>query len=479
MVDGRVAVVGGGIAGLAAALDLASTPGLEVRVLEASPRWGGKILTRPFGGDGLAVEAGPDSFLARVPEGVDLCRRLGLEGELVAPATGRAFVWSRGRPRPLPAGLVLGVPTRLGPVARSGIVSSAGAARAALDLVLPAWWGGGAPTPGDRAVGRVVRARLGGEVHDRLVDPLLGGINAGRTDHLSMAAVAPQLDAAARRSRSLMLGLRASAGGGPPAGGNGARPVFLTHPGGLSRVVERLTEELDALGVSLLTRTPVSSLTPERGGRWALGHAGGPTVADAVVLAVPSPVAADLLAAVAPEAAGLLREVPYASVALATLSYPPGAVPFPLEGSGLLVPAVEGRLMTACTWLSSKWAHLSRQDRVLLRVSMGRMGDDRPGALDDQELVAAAHSELAATLGLGGPGPSEWRVDRWPASFPQYEVGHLDRMEAVEAALGPGLILAGAAYRGLGISSCIAQGRRAAAGARQHLLPGAALHGGG
>jgi oxygen-dependent protoporphyrinogen oxidase len=488
--DGRVAVVGGGIAGLAAALDLASTPGLQVTVLEASSRWGGKILTRPFGGDGLPVEAGPDSFLARVPEGVDLCRRLGLAEELVAPATGRALVWGRGRLRPLPTGLVLGVPTHLGPLARSGIVSPLGVARASLDLVLPPWWGGGAPARGDRAVGRVVRARLGREVHDRLVEPLLGGINAGRTDHLSLAAVAPQLDAAARRSRSLMLGLRAAGGGGSPgaggAGGSGgggagggARPVFLTHPAGLTRVVERLTEELAGLGATLLSDARVSSLSRDAGGGWSLAHAGGPTAADAVVLAVPSPTAGELLGPVAPHAARLLRDVPYASVALATLSYPPGALRSPLEGSGFLIPATEGRLVTACTWLSSKWAHLSCRDRVLFRVSMGRMGDDRAESLDDQELVAAAHAELVATLGLAGSGPAEWRTDRWPASFPQYEPGHLDRVRTIESALGPGLTLAGAAYRGLGISSCIAQARKAAAAAREHLLHGAALHGGG
>ncbi|MGH9078067.1 MAG: protoporphyrinogen oxidase, partial [Acidimicrobiales bacterium] len=195
-----VAVVGGGITGLAGALALADG-GARVVLLEASGRLGGKIRTEDFGGQ--PVEAGPDAFLARVPHAVELCKRLGLADDLVSPATGKASLWVRGRLRPLPSGLVLGVPTRWAPLARSGILSPAGLARAVLDLVMPA-----SAAPEDRSVGDLVGSRLGSQVADRLVGPLVGGINAGDAATLSAAAAAPVLDAAARRSRSLVLGLR-------------------------------------------------------------------------------------------------------------------------------------------------------------------------------------------------------------------------------------------------------------------------------
>ncbi|MGH9067174.1 MAG: protoporphyrinogen oxidase, partial [Acidimicrobiales bacterium] len=477
-----VAVVGGGITGLAAALavlDHPAPPGgpaPRVVLLEAGDRLGGKIRTEELGD--RPVEAGPDAFLARVPHAVQLCRRVGLSGELVAPATGRARVWVNGRLRPLPEGLVLGVPTRFGPLARSGILSPQGLARAALDLVLPA-----DPTAEDRSIGQLVRSRLGDEVHDRLAEPLLGGINAGRTDHLSAALAAPRLDAAARRSRSLVLALRAEqsrlgGGGAGAAGTAGAGPVFLAPRGGLGRLVEALARELAASGgrASVRTATPVTAVERSEG-RWILATGSGPVAADAVVLALPAPDAAPLVAPHAPEAGRLMTGIGYASVSLATLTYPVSAVGQILDGSGYLVPPGDGRLTTACTWTSSKWPHLARPGEVLLRVSTGRWADDRPAQLDDEALVSAVHEELVEAMGISAPGPSTWRVARWPSSFPQYEVGHLDRVDRLESALGaaPGLVVAGASYRGIGIPSCIDQGQRAAGAAlaRLHLtVPG-------
>ncbi len=463
----RVVVVGGGITGLSAAWTLSSTPA-EVVVVEATGRLGGKVRTEDFAGQ--RVDVGPDAFLARVPDATDLCRALGLGDELVAPASGRAFIWATGRLRPLPEGLVLGVPTELGAVARSRLLSPLGLARAGLDRVLPA-----TPAEGDRSVGELVTARLGRELLDQLVDPLLGGIHAGDSRQLSVAATAPQLEAAAGRSGGLMRGLRAQtdrAGRAETPSG----PAFLSLASGLGTLVERLTAGLLARGVDLRTATAAQSLD-RVDGRWRLCTPAGEVGADALVLAVPSPVAAGL---VAPHAAGVAAElegIDYASVVVTSLIYPAAGMGRPLDGSGFLVPRREGRLMTACTWSSSKWPHLVQAGRVMLRASAGRWGDERALAMSDEGLVDRLHAELVEALDLQSR-PLDTRVTRWPDAFPQYRVGHLDRLARVEAGLTrlPGLVVAGAAYRGIGLPACIAQGRQAAEAALDGLgVPGPGL----
>lgn len=427
-----VAVVGGGITGLATAWDL-SGRGCDVVLYEASERLGGKIRTAPFAG--VATEAGPDAVLARVPWAAQLVSELGLDGEVVHPATGRASIWSRGRLRPLPDGLVLGVPGRLLPVARSGILSPLGLARAGLDLVLPK------REVDDPSVAAVIGGRFGGEVLARLVDPLVSGINAGRADRLSLEVVAPDVAAAARDNRSLLLALRKR----PPV--DRTRPVFLSLAGGLQRLVDRLGEALCERGVDVRTGAPVASL-PD---------------ADAVVLTVPAFAAADLVGG---RAGDELRAVEYASVSLATMTYP--AVR--LDGSGFLVPRPEGWLMTAGTFVSSKWPERTPDGgRVMIRCSAGRFGDDRHLDLDDAALVDRLHGELSRAVDLGGASPLEWRVDRWPRSFPQSEPGHLARVARIEDALPRNVFVAGAAYRGVGIASCIRQSRQVAERVAQSL----------
>jgi len=441
----QVAVVGGGITGLAAAHFLRQA-GLAVTLLEASDTLGGKIQTGELAG--VPVETGPDTFLARVPWAVDLCRELGLGDDLIAPATGKAWLWSRGRLRPLPERHVLGVPTALAPLLRSGVLSPVGVARAALDLVLPR-----SPPGPDPSVGAVVGRRMGREVVERLVEPLVGGINAGRADRLSLASTARQVADGATRSRSLMLGLR---GARPEPGG----PVFLGVAGGLHRLVDRLAADVDDLRVG----TAVARITPA-GGRYRLECQPGDDIeADVVVLTVPSFAAATMVDSMSPAAAGLLAAIRHASVVTASLAYRPEAVARPLEGAGMLVPRVEGRLLTACTWSTSKWPALAASGRVLLRASAGRDGDVRAMALDDTEFLRRVHGELTEALGLR-EAPVASLVSRWPRGFPQYVVGHLGRVDAIEAALAddaPGVLVAGAAYRGLGIAACIEQARRAA-----------------
>jgi oxygen-dependent protoporphyrinogen oxidase len=462
----HVAVVGGGIAGLAAAHELASAD-VDVTVLEASARVGGKIRSEPFAG--ATLDTGPDAFLARRPEAVALCEELGVADELVAPATTAASVWSRGRVRPLPAGLVLGVPTDVGALARSGILSPWGTARAALEPLLP-----GSALPGDRdeAVGALVRRRLGGEAAARLVDPLLGGINAGDTDRLSLEATAPQLTGAARSGRSLVRRLRSSA----PATGEG--PLFLTPAGGLQRLVQALAARLRERGARLETGAEATALDPADGG-YRLRAGGRSVTADGVVLAVPAGAAAGLLASCLPSVAATMAAVEHASVVLVALAYAPGDAGA-LRGSGFLVPRPERRLMTACTFTSSKWAHLARPERVLLRVSAGRAGDDRAMAMDDDDLVARVRVELRSALGITAT-PREVRVTRWPASFPQYAPGHVRRMDVAAQVLRsalPGVGLAGAALGGIGVPACIGSGR-AAARAVLGALAGRTATGGG
>ncbi|HUY21856.1 MAG TPA: protoporphyrinogen oxidase [Acidimicrobiales bacterium] len=483
-------VVGGGIAGLSAAWALTSAaPGLGVVVLESDDRLGGKLRTGEIGG--RAVDLGPDAFLARRPEAVALCHEIGLGDELVAPGDRRAYVWSRRRLRALPAGLALGVPTRLGPLARSGILSPLGLGRAALDLLGWSVPGGGARRHGtDRSVADITRRRLGREVTARLVDPLVGGIHAGDTSVLSAAAVFPPLLEAAARGGSLMRALRGAATPAAPPGpggtgrpqddeGDDRPPVFLTVRGGLSRLVERLATALAARGVEIRTDAPVDRLElvarpvpPDggpapagngTGGRWAVHTPHGTIAADAVVLATPAWATAGLLATVDPATAALLDAIAYADVTLVTLRFPAAAVAEPLDGTGFLVPADGGRLVTACTWLTSKWPELRRTGDVLLRASVGRAGDDRAARMSDDDLVARIMDELGPVMGIS-ERPTAIVVTRWPRSFPQYAVGHLERVAAIEAGVArlPALSLAGAALHGVGIPACIGSGRRAA-----------------
>jgi protoporphyrinogen/coproporphyrinogen III oxidase len=441
----RVAVVGGGIAGLAAAHELVQL-GEEVVLLEASDRLGGKIRTTPFAG--RLLDEGPDAFLARVPWAVELAKELGLADDLVSPAKGSALVWAKGKLRPIPEGVVLGVPTGIPALARSGLVSPLGLARAGLDLVLPRRRGAGG---GDRSVGELIRSRMGGEILELLVDPLLGGINAGDADRLSVAASAPQLADAAARHRSLILGLR---GAPKPAPG----PVFYAHPQGMERLVDALVARL-AGHADVRLGTPVERLEAVGDGGYRLEPAD--VEADAVVVTTPAFAAADLLAEAAPEGATALRAIDYSSVVLVSLALP--SVP-DLDASGYLVPKREGRLTTAVSWSSSKWAHLGGDDRAVVRISAGRYGDERAVQMDDDAVVAALLAELREATGVRAE-PSEVRVSRWPRAFPQYTPGHLDRVQEIERSVTnalPGVHLAGAAYRGVGIPACIRQGREAA-----------------
>jgi len=451
-----VAVIGGGITGLSAAWELVRDGRSSVVVLESSDRLGGNIRTADFAG--RAVDLGPDAFVTRRPEAMTLSRELGLDAALVSPATSRAYLWIGGRLCALPQGLSLGVPTRLRPLAGARVLSPAGLARAALDVLTPPVGGGRGEDADDVSVGEVVGRRLGHEVVDRLADPLIGGIHAGGVEHMSAAAVFPMLLQASKQPGSLMRNLRRAT---PPAAADGA-PVFGGFEGGMSRLVEALAQSLRHAGAEIHTMHPVHLL--EHASHWKLHGPSGPLLqADALVVATRAPSAAELLRPHSTRLADLLDSIPHAGVVLATMRFAREDVGRLPPGSGFLVPRRSGGVVTACTWMSAKWAHLARPDDVLVRASLGRFGDERALAMDDDEVVQRATAELTAVMALRG-GPGDATVARFGPAFPQYAVGHLSTVAAIEheaQCLG-GLALAGSYLRGVGIPACIESGRRAA-----------------
>jgi oxygen-dependent protoporphyrinogen oxidase len=461
----RVVVVGGGITGLSAAWEFtggaaqpAGAP--AVTLLEASPRLGGPLQSEDF--SGRVVDLGPDGFLGRRHEAVDLCREVGIADALVPIAARGASVWARGRLRRLPEGHTLGIPTRFWPTARSGIVGVRGALGLARDVVLPRPDARG--PIGDRSIGPLVARKLGRRVVDTLVDPLIGGIHAGSVDDMSAAATFPPLLAAAQRRGGLMRALRAEVPAPDPDG----PPLFWSLDGGMSSLVRALDAGLRLRGVDVRLSSPADRLERSLDG-WTVVSAGRLVEADAVVLATPAPATAALLRPHDDEVAGLLDSIDYASVVLVTFRVGADEVPTTLDGTGFLVPRHgphKGRepwAVTACTFLDRKWPHLTREGEVLLRASLGRIDDTRAAGWSDEEVVERAWEELGALMGVGGQ-PADSVVVRYDDAFPQYRVHHLLRTAGVESALARlgGVAVAGAAYHGVGVPACIASGRAAA-----------------
>jgi oxygen-dependent protoporphyrinogen oxidase len=458
-------VVGAGIAGLAAAFFLRDAA-CRVTVLEGSPRLGGKLSVSEIAG--VAVDEGAEALLARRPEGTGLAAAVGLAGQLAWPGTTAARIWSRGRMCPLPRRQVLGVPADLAELAGSGLVSGGGLARARQDISLP-----GTARDGDVPVAGFVAARFGQEVVDRLVDPLLAGVYAGRSEELSFEATLPDLAAESRKHASLaeaaaaLLPTPEPAAPAPP-------PVFTTLTGGLGTLPAAVAS---ASGACVRTGAMVRGLARTATG-WQLAagsrHDEEHLAADAVILAVPASPAARLLTGVpgASAAVTALQEIRYASMTIVTLAYPAAAFPRALEGSGYLVPAADGRPVKAVTFSTVKWPHL--QDAgpglVIIRCSLGRIGEEALLQSGDTELARLAAADLAAATGARG-APVATRVTRWGGGLPQYTVGHLDRVARIRSAVAaqPGLAVCGAAYDGIGIPACVATGQAAAARIAAHL----------
>jgi oxygen-dependent protoporphyrinogen oxidase len=463
-----VVVVGGGISGLVAALELAErAPELDVVVVEAAPQLGGVITTRAVGG--RTTDVGPDSLAWRRPEASALIKRLGLEDALVEPGATKALVLAAGRLRALPEGSVLGVPTRLGPLVRARVLDARGLARAALDALRPPASrlprGASSDEELDRSVGAVVRRALGDQVAERLVDPVVGGIYAGRIDRLSAAVTFPQLLDAATRGGSLMRALR-------PATTRHERALVGLR-GGMAQVPKALDTALRAAGGRIELGRRVRSLQASASS-WTIELEGGGAsaplsrlVTDAIVLAVPAFEAARLLGHVAPSLAAALASIRVASVATVTFALAPRRASL-LErsgpASGFLVARGSGQLLTACTFLDAKWPEQTHGSPVLVRASVGYDGDERHQALDDDELVARVRCELEAALGRLGE-PLDAVVARYPRAFPQYEPGHralASSLRQAAAALRPPLALAGSYLDGIGIPVCAGAAEQAA-----------------
>ncbi|MET8807745.1 protoporphyrinogen oxidase [Streptomyces sp. NPDC004546] len=443
---GHVVVIGAGIAGLAAAHRLLGR-GTRVTVLEAADRVGGKLLPGEIAG--VRVDLGAESMLARRPEAVTLAREVGLAERLQPPASATASIWTRGALRPMPKGHVMGVPGTA--AALSGVLSEEGLARIERDADLPRTEVGD-----DVAVGEYVAARLGREVVDRLVEPLLGGVYAGDAYRISMRSAVPQLFQAARTHTSLTEAVReiqAQAAANQQTG-----PVFMGIEGGVGTLPLAVADSVRARGGEILTGTPVTGLRREASGGWRLTAGERVLRADAVIVAVPAPAAARLLRAESPEAAAELAAVEYASMALVTLAYRRPGLNLP-EGSGFLVPPVDGRTIKASTFASHKWGWIAEEDPdvVVLRTSVGRHGETEILQRDDAALVEVSRHDLREATGLDAV-PLRTRVTRWTDGLPQYPVGHHARVARIREHVAklPGLAVCGAQYDGVGIPACIA-----------------------
>lgn len=452
----RTLVVGGGITGLAAAHAL-ETAGAEVVLAEAGPRLGGKVATSRL--DGFLVEHGPDAFLTARPALVELCRAIGLEDELVAPLEPRSVdvVW-RGRRVPLPDGLALVAPTRIGSFLRTPLLGPLDKLRAGLDLVLPR-----SPADADPAIGPFVRRRLGAAVAERIAAPLLGGIGGGDTERLSLRAAFPSLWEMEQRHGSLIraaLAARRRAPGRPP-------PMFLALRDGMGRLIERLAETLNRTEVRL--GAPVHALEAIDGG-YRAGLGGEASLdAERVVLAVPSQAASRLLRRLAPLSARRLRDWPVGSSAVVTVAYRDVDLPRPIAGHGLLVAPAEGLRIGAVTFSSAKWPGRAPRGTLLLRAFLSRhvasADADVDADADPAFVIELVLDDLERLLDIRAE-PIFSRADRQHDTMPEYLVGHRARVAAAERALAgeaPGIVLAGASYRGVGLADCVAQALDAAA----------------
>jgi oxygen-dependent protoporphyrinogen oxidase len=451
MSGSQVVVIGAGIAGLAAAHRL-SQRGARVTVVEASDRVGGKLLPGEIAG--ARVDLGAESMLARRPEAVALAREVGLGERLQPPATATASIWTRGALRPMPKGHVMGVPGTA--EALAGVLSDEGLARIEQDAELPRTEVGE-----DVAVGEYVAARLGREVVDRLVEPLLGGVYAGDAYRISMRSAVPQLFQAAKTHTSLTEGVREIQA--RMAANQQTGPVFMGIEGGVGTLPLAVADSVRARGGEIVTGAPVSELRREASGGWKVVTGDRVLHADAVILAVPAPAAAGLLRAEAPEAATELDTVEYASMALVTLAYRRSDTALP-TGSGFLVPPVDGRTIKASTFASQKWGWIADENPgvVVLRTSVGRYGETEILERDDADLVDVSRHDLEAATGLDAT-PLETRVTRWTDGLPQYPVGHHARVARIREHIAklPGLAVCGAQYDGVGIPACVASAHAA------------------
>ena len=467
----RVVIIGGGIAGMAAAYRLKQTgSNVAITLIESDQRLGGKIVTDRV--DGFVIEGGPDTFLSYKPRGLGLCRELGLEDRLhgTNEKIRRTYVMRRGKLYDLPEGLTGLIPSRFGPMIKTGLISPLGKLRMGLDYFIPA-----KSLDGDESLAQFVTRRLGRELYARMIEPLMSGIYAGDGEQLSLAATFPQLRQTEIDHGSLVKGMLAAQKKRPTPSTTTSQnapkkkwAAFLTPTTGLAEIVEALQAQLTDVDIRLNTRVKQVNKKPAT---FTIDLDDGQTLeADAVIAATPAYATARLIDNFDREMATALRGIPYASTTTVSVAYPLSDIPRPLNAYGYIIPSAEGRSILACTWTSTKFPHRAPEGYGLIRAFIGRAGDDESINLPDEKLLQMVRDELRAVLGITA-APMLQRIFRWPQAMPQYTLGHLDRLAVIDRQLidHPGLFVAGNAYRGIGLPDCIASGELAAASAVNYL----------
>jgi len=460
----KLVIVGGGIAGLSAAyFATKKLADIEITLIESSDRWGGKITTDrvPFDGGQFIIEGGPDTFLATKPYATALCKELGLGERLhgTNPNKKNTYVLNRNRLLPLPDGLAMMIPTNVQSILKSLLVSWFGKARMGLDFLLPA-----KSVNGDESLGTFVSRRLGREAYENLIEPLMSGIYAGDGDALSLASTFPYLRDLELKYGSLARGAlqmrKQSVGAKHASPVQGSRSAFLTPTTGLAEIVEALIQYLFSHNVELRLNSAVSRVSNIDSHYLVELDAGEALLADSLILATPAYISGKLIGSIDAELASALKSIPYTSTATISLAYKQTDLPRDLDGYGYIIPRRERRRALACTWTSTKFPHRAPEGYALIRVFVGRAGQDIPW--DEQDLLELAKEELKLSLGVTSE-PLVERVFMWDKAMPQYNLGHPEILKKIDDAIEnhPALALAGNGYRGIGIPDCIHSGELA------------------
>lgn len=462
----HLVVVGGGIAGLAAAYRAAKTShdhdlAWKITLLEKDNYWGGKITTDRV--DGFVIEGGPDTFIVTKPWAMKICRELGISDRLYGtnPDKNATYVLKDQELAPLPEGLMMMIPSKFKPMIFTDLLSWPEKARMGLDFFIPP-----RKENGDESLGGFVTRRLGRAAYERLIEPLMSGIYAGDGDQLSLTSTFPYLHELEKTHGGLIKGAlavrrRREARRVNSANSQG-KGIFRTPKSGLVEIVDAYLEALREMGVELALETAVQAVARDGDGYQLRLEGGNNLSCDAVIIAAPAYVTGALLEKLDPGLADDLQSIPYVSTATVSLAYPQADLPVDLDGRGYVIPRREGREALACTWTSSKFPHRAPEGQALLRVFIGRAGQEEDLEWTEEELLAAAKRELKATLGIEIE-PSLTRVHIWEKAMPQYNLGHPEKLEEIDRALEnyPGLEVAGNGYRGIGIPDCIHSGEQA------------------
>ena len=471
----RIVIVGGGIAGLAAAYYLkgkSETP-MEIDLVDGAGYWGGKIVTERVDdlvpGGPFIVEGGPDTFVVTKPWGVKLCKELAIADRLrgTNPRTKKTYILKRDKLHELPGGLTMMIPTEFGPMIRTGLLSWPAKVRMGLDFIIPP-----SNINGDETLGTFVTRRLGRAAYENLIEPLMSGIYAGDGDQLSLQSTFPYLRDLEIKHGGLVKGAlalrkerlhKARASKDNLSVTPGSRSIFLTPLNGLAEMVETLVQDLQVSGVDLRLGSEVRGVNRANNGYYIVNEQGETIYADGVILATPSFVTAELIADFAPALVAELHPIEYVSTATVSMAFREKDLRRPLDGYGYVIPRREGRKALACTWTSTKFPHRAPEGYALVRVFIGRAGQENEIAWEDNSLLAIAREELRLTLGINAE-PLFARTHLWEKAMPQYTLGHPKRLERIDRLLAsyPGLAVAGNAYQGIGIPDCIRSGEIAA-----------------